>query len=173
MPFIGGLISHISYHPALTPGGILASWWPAIGPRLGWALTGLMLVVLLLEWRDVRHKDFRHLLWTSSLTLVGTPLLGIPVIPQDYVMLFFPLVFFISMLAERWSRPGRWGVAGLVLLAIFFGFWIIAAGPFLPGSPAALAGVLALVFPALLVIGLYWMRWWAIRPPRTWSDSLP
>jgi hypothetical protein len=173
MPFIGGLISHISYHPALTPGGILASWWPAIGPRLGWALTGLMLVVLLLEWRDVRHKDFRHLLWTSSLTLVGTPLLGIPVIPQDYVMLFFPLVFFISILAERWSRPGRWGVAGLVLLAIFFGFWIIAAGPFLPGSPAALAGVLALVFPALLVIGLYWMRWWAIRPPRTWSDSLP
>jgi hypothetical protein len=173
MPFIGGLISHISYHPALTPGGILASWWPAIGPRLGWALTGLLLVVLLLEWRDVRHKDFRHLLWTSSLTLVGTPLLGIPVIPQDYVMLFFPLVFFISILAERWSRPGRWGVAGLVLLAIFFGFWIIAAGPFLPGSPAALAGVLALVFPALLVIGLYWMRWWAIRPPRTWSDSLP
>jgi len=173
MPFIGGLISHINYHPALTPGGILASWWPAVGPRLGWALTGLLLVVLFVEWRDIRRKDFRHLLWTASLTMAGTPLLGIPVIPQDYVLLFFPLVLFLSILAERWSRPGRWGVAGFVLLAIFFGFWLITASLFLAGDSAALTGVLALVFPVLLVLGLYWMRWWAVRLPRTWSDSLP
>ena len=173
MPFIGGLISQINYNPAFTPGGIFASWWPAVGPRLGWALTGLLLVVLFVEWREVRRKDFRHLLWTASLTLAGTPLLGIPVIPQDYVLLFFPLVLFLSILTERWSRPGRWGVAGFVLLAIFFGFWIITASLFLAGASAALNGVLALVLPVLLVLGLYWMRWWAVRPPRTWSDSLP
>lgn len=173
MPFIGGLISHINYHPGLTPGGVFASWWPAVGPRLGWALTGLLLVVLFVEWRDVRRKDFRHLLWTASLTLAGTALLGIPVIPQDYVLLFFPLVLILSILAERWSRPGRWGVAGFVLLAIFFGFWIITASLFLAGGFPALTGVLALVFPILLVLGLYWMRRWAVRPPRTWSDSLP
>ncbi|MBE3040695.1 MAG: hypothetical protein IMZ62_18010, partial [Chloroflexi bacterium] len=66
-----------------------------------------------------------------------------------------------------------WGVAGLVLLAIFFGFWIITASLFLAGASAALNDVLALVLPVLLVLGLYWMRWWAVRPPRTWSDSLP
>jgi hypothetical protein len=173
MPFIGGLISHINYQPGLTPGGILASWWPAVGPRLGWALTGIMLVVFFVEWRDVRHKDFRHLLWTASLTLAGTPLLGIPVVSQDYVLLFFPLILFISILAERWSRPGRWGLAGLMLLAIFFGFWLITAQLFLPGASVALTDMLALSFPILLVLGLYWMRWWAVRPPRTWSDSLP
>jgi hypothetical protein len=173
MPFIGGLISHIKFQPAHTPGGIFASWWPVVGPRLGWALTGLLSVVLFIEWRDVRHKDFRHFLWTSSMTLAVTPLMGIPVIPQTYALLFFPLILFLSILAERWPRYGRWGLAGLALIIIILGFWLIAAGLFLAGSYAALFDVLALVFPVLLVVGLYWMRWWAVRPPRTWSDTLP
>jgi hypothetical protein len=173
MPFIGGLISHITHLSVLTPAGLLGSWLPVVGPRLGWALTGLLLIVLFVEWRGVRRKDFRHLLWTASLTLAATPLLGIPVIPQDYVLLFFPLVLFLSILTERWSPPGRWGVAGFVLLAIFFGIWLITASLFITGAYAALTGVLSLVFPALLVLGLYWMRWWAVHPPRTWSESLP
>jgi hypothetical protein len=173
MPFIGGLISHITHLSVLTPAGLLGSWLPVVGPRLGWALTGLLLIVLFVEWRGVRRKDFRHLLWTASLTLAATPLLGIPVIPQDYVLLFFPLVLFLSILTERWSPPGRWGVAGFVLLANFFGIWLITASLFITGAYAALTGVLSLVFPALLVLGLYWMRWWAVHPPRTWSESLP
>ena len=173
MPFISGLISHINYSPAIMPGAILASWWPVFGPRLGWALTGIMLVILFVEWRDARRQDFRHLLWTASLTLAATPLLGIPVILQDNVPLFLPLILFLSILAERWPRPGRWGMAGLGLLVIFFGFWLITASLFLAGAFAALTGVLALVFPIFIVLGLYWMRWWGLRPPRTWSDSLP
>jgi hypothetical protein len=69
MPFIDGWLSHINHNPAFTPGGILASWWPVVGPRLGWVLTGLLSVVLFIEWRDVRRKDFRHLLWTASPSL--------------------------------------------------------------------------------------------------------
>jgi hypothetical protein len=106
-PFIGGLISHIKYLPALSPSLIFTFWWPVVGPRLGWLLTGLLLVVLFIEWRNVRHKDFRHLLWTSSLTLTVTPLVGIPVLPKYYEILFFPLILFLSILAKRWSRPGR------------------------------------------------------------------
>jgi hypothetical protein len=152
---------------------IFASWWPVVGPRFGWLLTGVLLVILFIESRNVRHKDFRHFLWTSSIILAITPLIGFPVIPQSYTLLFFPLILFLSILAERWSRPGRWGVAAFVLIAILLGFWGITAGLFLVGSYAALSQVLALLFPFLLVVGLYWMRWWAVRPPRTWSDSLP
>ncbi len=173
MPFIGGLISHFKFNPAITFGSIFGSWWPVVGPRLGWALTGLLLVIFFLEARDIRHKDFRHLLWTASLALAVTPFFGIPVVPEDYVILFFPLILFLSILAERWPRPGRWGVAGLVLLLVFIGFWLIPVGLLLTGDSVVLNEVLALVFPVLLVLGLYWMRWWAVRPPRTWSDSLP
>jgi hypothetical protein len=83
------------------------------------------------------------------------------------------LILFLSILAERWSRPGRWGLAAFVLIAVFLGFWVITEGLYLARSNAALNEVLVLVFPFLLVVGLYWMRWWAVRPPRTWSDSLP
>jgi hypothetical protein len=173
LPFIGGWISHFKYNPSLTTGGILASWWPVVGPRLGWALTGLMLVVLFAEWRDVRNKDFRHLIWTVSLTLAVTPLLGIPVAVRDYVLFYYPLVLFLSILAERWTHPNRLGVAGFVLLAIFIGYWLFPINFYLAGNSSALNGLLFLGFPLLLVIGLYWMRWWAVHPPRTWSDSLP
>ncbi len=173
MPFVSGLISHINSNPAFTPGSIFASWWPVVGPRLGWGLTAVILVILFLEARAVRRTDFRHLLWTACLTLAVVPLLGIPVIPQDYILLFTPLILFLAILAERWSHPGRWGVTFFVLLAIFFAFWLVAAGLFLAGAFAALTAVQVLVFPFLLVLGLYWMRWWAVRPSRTWSDTLP
>jgi hypothetical protein len=172
-PFIAGLISHLDHLPSLSPAGIFATWWPVVGPRLGWLLTGFLLVVLFLEWRNVRRKDFRHFLWTSSLTLAVTPILGIRIIPQVYELLFFPFVLFLSILAERWSHPGRWGVEAFVFIAIFLGLWGISAELFIIGTYTALSEVLVLVFPFLLVVGLYWMRWWAVRPPRTWSDNLP
>jgi hypothetical protein len=173
MPFIKGAISHFSYQPGLSVGGIFTSWWPVIGPRLGLMLTALILVLLFIEWRNVRQKDFRHFLWTSSFTLAITPLLGIPVIPQSYSLLFFPLLLFLSILAERWPRPHRWGLSGLIFILFIFGFWFVTATLYLKGSFSALSDVLVLVFPGILVLSLYWMRWWAVQPPRTWSDSLP
>jgi hypothetical protein len=172
-PYVAGVISHFHFLQSLSPMGIFSSWWTVVGPRLAWLLTGLLLIIIFIEWRNVRHKDFRHFLWTSCCILAITPLIGIPAVPQSYELLFLPLVLFLSILAERWSRPGRWGVAAFGLIAVLLGFWGITAGLFLSGSYIALSQVLALLFPTLLVIGLYWMRWWAVRPPRTWSDSLP
>lgn len=172
MPFIRGAISHINNNPGLTPGRILGSWWPVVGPRLGWALTALLLVLLFIEWRAVRKKDIRHVLWTSCLTLAITPYLGIPVVPQDEVVLFLPLILFLTILDERWSHPGRWGISGFALPVIFLGSWLLTAELSLNSTLAISNDVLMLFLPVLLIIGLYWMRWWAIRPPRTWSDSL-
>ena len=31
---------------------------------------------------------------------------------------------------------------------------------------------LFLLLPILILIGLYWMRWWSVRPPRTLADTL-
>ena len=173
LPFLRGVISHINYNPGLTPGHIFASWWPVVGPRLGWVLTGFLLVVLFVEWRNVRHKDFRHVLWTSSLTLAVTPFLGIPVTIKDEVVLFLPLILFLAILNERWPHPRRWGVSGIALLVVFPGFWLLTRGLSMTGTSIVFNDVLFLLLPSLLIVGLYWMRWWAVRPPRTWSDMLP
>ena len=31
--------------------------------------------------------------------------------------------------------------------------------------------LLKIIPPVLTIIGLYWMRWWAVRPPRIWADQ--
>jgi hypothetical protein len=88
------------------------------------------------------------------------------------VVLFLPLILFLTILDERWSHPGRWGISAFVLPVIFLGFWLLTVELSLNSTLAISNDMLVLLLPILLIIGLYWMRWWAIRPPRTWSDSL-
>ena len=140
------------------------------GDKLGWALTAVLVVVLFLEWRAVRRKDFRHFLWTASLTLAVTPLLGIPTHPHLYLILFLPLILIVAVSAERWFRPRRW-LAGVLLVLIFAGSWALIFHLSRLASLEPLRAILALALPFLLLVGLYWMRWWAIRPPRTWIET--
>ncbi len=170
LPFVRALIAEYKQTTFFTPGTIFAGWWPAIGDKLGWALTAVLVVVLFLEWRAVRRKDFRHFLWTASLTLAVTPLLGIPTHPHLYLILFLPLILIVAVSAERWFRPRRW-LAGVLLVLIFAGSWALIFHLSRLASLEPLRAILALALPFLLLVGLYWMRWWAIRPPRTWIET--
>ena len=175
VPFLGGLLTHLVNNPGLSVTSILASWSPIVGPRIGWVISGGLLLVLFVEWGNTLRKDPRHFLWTVSLTLVATPLLGIPMLPREYGFLFIPLVLFLSILDERWSsrstfgarderRPRRWGVAGITLILILAGSWLLALQLSAANADAALADTLFLLLPLSLFIGLYWMRWWYVRP---------
>jgi hypothetical protein len=64
---------------------------------------------------------------------------------------------------QRWGRFGRWSAA-VLLLTIFFGLWAALR--------ATVGSVFTLFFPLLLIVLLYWVRWWAIRPPRLWADAI-
>jgi len=172
LPFIRGVISHVTYNPGLTPAGFLGYWWPVVGPRLAWLLTILLLAILFFEWRNVRTKDFRHFLWTSCLTLTVTPFLGIPVMPQEEVVLFLPLILFLTILGERWSYTRHWGIPGFAVPILFFSLWVVTVELFRHSPITFSNSVLVLLLPFVLIIGLYWMRWWAVHPPRTWSDSI-
>jgi len=167
-PFLQGLVSHYQHADLITPGRIFAGWWPAIGARLGWVLTGGVALLLLLEWRAALGRDFRHLLWTACLTLAATPLLGIPLSIFDYGILFLPFLLGLAVLAERWNRRRQWLVSGLPLAVLFLAPWLAA---FRSASLQGLVDFLALAMPLLLLLLLYWIRWWAIRPPRTWLET--
>jgi hypothetical protein len=171
LSFLKGLLPYISNNPGLSLTSILASWSPVAGPRLGWVISAGLLLVLFIEWGNTLRKDFRQFLWTVSLTLAATPLLGIPMLLKEYVFLFIPLALFLSILAERWSRPRRWGVAGIVLIVILAGSWLLTLKLSAANAYAALADSLFLLLPVLLIFGLYWMRWWFIHPRRTGLQS--
>jgi hypothetical protein len=172
LPWLRGLYSHMQFVPLFTPGRILAAWWPAIGGRLGWALTALLAVMLFLEWRAVRGRDFRHFIWTVSLTLTVSPLMGIPMPPDYAVFLLLPLTVLFALLNERWSRPRGWGVGGWLLLVLLAGGWAVYLGSVGTESYRALLATLFLWLPAIVLIGLYWVRWWAVRPFRTWWERV-
>jgi hypothetical protein len=162
MPFVRGLYWHTIHNPGLSFYRILGSIWPVVGPRLGWVLTAFLLVMLFVEWREVCYRDFRHTLWTVCLTLAITPLLGFPLAVNDFAILVLPLFLIATILGERWPGRRLRGPAGIVLVAAWIALWGLAQAP-----------GLAPLLPILLVIGLYWIKWWAVRPPRTALEILP
>ena len=164
IPFLHGLISHASYNPLLSSVSIFASWSPVVGPRLGWVLAGVLLLLLFVEWGAALRNEFRHVLWTIGLTLAAMPLMGVSTTSTNYVLLYIPLMLFLGILGKRQSNPRRWGVAGFLLIVILFGLWALTLTLINANALAALAQTLFLFLPLLLIPGLYWMRWRFTRP---------
>jgi hypothetical protein len=129
--------------------------------RLAQGLTLAVALVLIAEWRAVRGKDLRWLLWTASLTIAAAPLLGPPFDPAWLVLSLPVLLLVLSIMEQRWGAFGRWSAATLFTV-VFFGLWAALRG--------SIGSVFVLFFPAMLIFLLYWVRWWAIRPPRLWAD---
>jgi hypothetical protein len=161
LPYLRGLVSDIRYNPGITVGGLLVEWWPAIGSRAGWIITIALALLLFIEWRALRGKDFRHALWTASLTLAVAPLLDLPTSLDAHIILFLPFILILSVAAERWTGLRAAFASGGILFVTFVLTWLIS------GSMHALFFVL----PILLFACLYWIRWWAVHPPRTWFET--
>jgi hypothetical protein len=172
LPFLRGLLAHFTYNPGFSSTGIFASWSPVVGLRLGWVLAAGLLLVLFFEWGNTLAKDFRAFLWMASLTVSVTPLLGIPMVPKEYLFLFIPLILFLALLAERRPWLKRWGVPGIALL-ILVCLWLLTFGLVAVNAYAALVNILILLLPVLLVFGLYWMRWWFIHTVPTGLETSP
>ena len=159
LPFLTGLLSHSSFNPGISSIDIFTTWSPVVGQRLGWVLAAVLLLLLFFEWGNTLAKDFRALLWMVCLTVSVTPLLGIPLVPKDYLILILPLMLFLTLLGERRPWLKRWGVPGIVII-ILAGLWFLTLALVNANAYASLAAILILLLPVLLLIGLHWMRWW-------------
>jgi hypothetical protein len=149
---------------------ILGQLWPRFGSTLGWVLTAILIVTLGSEWRAARGADFNRFVWAICLTLAATPLLGFRVEMDQLVPLTMPIILIVLISRERWRKLGN-GIAFLLLI-FFFGLpWMLFTRGGAPGIRLQDDDLLFLIWPVFTVIGLYWVRWWMIRPPRTWLDG--
>jgi hypothetical protein len=166
------VIRYPGYNPPGTPGSALATWLPAAGTRLGWGLTILLVILLLVEWSAARGQDFRWFLWTASLTLVASQWIGIQTDPGNFIVLFFPLVLVFAMWVKHSGTIGRLMVI-LSLMVLLVGLWALFLVTLEPsaGQPQQ-SPVMFFPLPLLLLLGLYWIRWWAIRPAPLFAGSL-
>ena len=150
---------------------ILGQLWPDFGNTFGWLLTAILVVLLGYEWRGTRGANTQRFIWTVCVTLAITPLLGMRVEMDQLVPLLLPVMLIVVISRERWRKLG-YGIA-LLLMLFFFGVpWLLITQGVPQGISLPVDEILFLFWPLFALIGLYWMRWWMIRPPRTWLDQV-
>jgi hypothetical protein len=154
-----------------SPGAAFQGAFPGLGKQLGWVLSGLLGLILLLEWWLVRKRDFRWFLWTACLTLSLTPWIGLPTEPGFQVLLLLPLVLVFSKLEEHWDLKARSFVITVMIL-VFAGLWLLFGWDLPDTLVTRKYPALYFPLPLLSIIGLYWVKWWAIKPRRTFISEL-
>jgi hypothetical protein len=86
-------------------------------------------------------------------------------------VVLLPSVILIVMLVwERWTRQRVLFVVLVLLTAVIIPFGLYAR--LLTSYHQLMADLLIIIPPIAAIIGLYWMRWWAFRTPRIWSDQI-
>jgi hypothetical protein len=163
LPFIQSLLGNWRSGVLPSTFALFESWFPGIGQRLAQILAVGALTILFMEWRAVRQQDVRWLFWTACISAAVTPLLGFPTVPGWLALTLPGVLLVVSVMVQRWGVLG-WGSAILVSAGLFFGLWAAQIGH--------AQAVFILIYPLILTILLYWVRWWAVRPPRVWADQI-
>jgi hypothetical protein len=166
VPYLRGNLANLDWEFGFSPGKILTEWWPAYGARAGWALTAVLSIALATEWATARAAEFRRFYWAACLTLAITPLLGVRAEIQNLVVLLIPLALIFATGRERW-KAGYW-LSGALLALVFATPWVLLLRA--PFDLRLREQIIFLFLPAFTVTGLVWIRWWALRPPRTWLE---
>ncbi len=108
-------------------------------------------------------------MWAACLTLAATPLIGVRTGISSLVVLFPSFALICAAIANRW-RAGYW-LASLIWLIAFLLPWAwFLRWYWLQDS--RFHDYLLLFAPLFTIVGLYWTRWWFLRPPRTWLDHV-
>jgi hypothetical protein len=156
--------------PPGTPGYLLKSILPGLGIQIGWLISGVMGLILIVEWWLAFRQGFRWFLWTACLTMVISQWIGIPTIPANFSGLILPLILIAALLTERWVREGQW-VAVIASAVIFAWEWAVFYGDLTSSRPEMQLNLI-IPLPLVLLIGLYWVRWRASKPRRLLMEEL-
>jgi len=144
--------------------------FPIHGARVAWFVILLLTIMVIIEWVRAQDANDLQVAWTSCLTLAITPLLGFRLEIQELTLLLLPATLILAVVNQRWIRTGSWTAISLMITFLFISWF--AFNDYFNNIRIISAHEMFLFFPILILVGLYWVRWWAIRPPRTWLDHI-
>lgn len=170
LPYIRAVLSDWFRSANLTFGHILSTWLPDARIPIGRIVSLGLGVIVFLEWLGALQAHFRRIVWAASLSLAATPLMGFAIVPSNHVVLILPLVVILALVWERWTRSRVLMVVFILALSLLipFGMYFRTVSVY---SPLYL-DLLSILPPVAAILGLYWMRWWVLRSPRTWIDQV-
>ncbi len=164
------LLDYPSYTPqTASPLSMIANTMPGISRQLGLFLHVFFMAYLILEWILAWGKDERWFRWTALLTIVITNLVAYRTATTNFIMMLPALFLVFSLWEARWRSGGRIAV-WVSLVVLGFGLWPLFLSTVQGNQEQT---VMYLPYPIFCLIGLLWVRWWAIHPPRVLCRILP
>ncbi len=154
--------------PLNSPLSIIADAMPGLSRPITIFLYSAMIVYLVIEWILVLRKDDRWFLWTGMLTIVIANLAGFRS-GIDHFVLMLPVLFLILQAWEARSLNSKHFLTVLVCLILSLGFWTYL---FFTDQIFSEPVWVYFVLPLFCLVGLWWTRWWFIRPSRLYVEEL-
>ncbi len=167
IPFLRATVNDLRVDFGYNIRFIFRDIFPAQGNLIAWVVIVGLAAALVYEWSIARNADFRRFYWAACLSIAAAPLLGFRADMANLSVLIIPLALIFAVIHDRWKNINNF----LTLLFMFFVFLI-------PWALSLIAlqisrEITFLFLPFFTIIGLYWIRWWALRPPRVWADLAP
>jgi hypothetical protein len=128
-------------------------------------------VILLIEWVLAWGKEYDWFLWTACLTLTISQWIGIQTDPGNFIVLLFPLVLFFVNLENRWGKIANI-FSVLIMIGLLIGLWALFLATVQFGDQPVQHPIMFFPLPFVVLCGLYWVRWWAIRPRRPLVEAM-
>lgn len=163
MEFIREVFRYPGYNPPGTPATALAEILPGIGRQLGIILTVVSALILLVEWFFGRYSRENKFIWISSLTLAMGQWLNVQTDPGNFLIMFPAIILILRIIEDRWRNSGQWIIL-LFLSVLFFIPWIIFIRTIDFGYQPLQNPIMFFPVPLMLIIGLFWVRWWVKNP---------
>jgi hypothetical protein len=170
LPYIRAVLADWFRSENLTFGHILSTWFPNVRFPLGNIVALVLGFIVFAEWVASIHQHFRRIVWTVSLSLAATPLMGFAIFPSNHVVLLLPFIMILTLGWERWQRQRVFFalLVFLLVLVIPYALYLRAVSIY----DQLILDLISVLPPIAAILGLYWMRWWVLRSPRTWFDRL-
>jgi len=170
LPYIRAVLSNWYRTPFLNLAAVLNIWLQQVPFDLGRIVSLLFGVIVFIEWFGAVHSHYQRIFWTACLSLAATPLVGFAIFPSNHVVLIPSVILILSLVWERWTRRRVLMTIIVFSLMVLAPFWIYLQTANVYNR--LYTDLLSVLPPFATVVGLYWMRWYVIRPPRTWADQL-
>ena len=161
--FLQEVLRYPGYNPPGTPATALAQIMPGIGNRVGLAISILSAIVLMIEWFLGRKSAGIEFVWICSVTLILGQWLNIQTDPGNFIVMLPGLFVVFRLVDDRWPNFGS--LINFIILGVLF---VVPWGIFLftlsnEYQPIQ-SPIMFFPVPVLILLALYWVRWWAKNP---------
>lgn len=161
--FLREVFRYPSYNPPGTPATALAVLLPGIGRQLGIIISAVSAFALLTEWVLGKQNKDLSFNWVGCLTLVLSQWVNIQTDPGNFLIMFPAILLTFKVIERRWNNVGQWVNIGLLAI-LFFIPWIIFINSINYDYQPIQNPIMFFPVPIIIVIVLYWVRWWVKNP---------